>query len=560
LTSDHTTPLIIVGIDGITLDLIMPWVEAGKLPHFAQFMRKGTYGRLRSVFQPLSAPAWASFQTGVNPGKHSVYHFFELKGRGVPFPVNASSIRFKPFWKVASEHGKRVALINLLGTYPISPINGILISGMMAPSQGRICFPDSLLDEIRGAVGGYVLDVDVAPGLVGSMSPDDLAGTLFEMTRLRIKAAHYLLARERWDLFLLVFVSTDRIQHFFWKYMDPIRSDVSAEERERYGSVILDLYMLLDEFLGELCEIVGDKANIIIVSDHGFGPIYLDINLNRWLVHQGFLKPKTRVAVERSLYQRVHDLIPPRGIKWLRDRFLPVVPRLSMGDQLGIDWRGTKAYNLGDFGNIYVNLKGRDLRGIVEAGQEYERVCDSISRQLLSWKNPETGKPLVRAVHRGDEIYVGPYTDTAPDLVIEWENYAYTSYHLQKVEDPLFAKPHESMYSGSMEYCANHRLDGVAFLRGPAFRAGVMLNNARIIDIAPTCLHLMGLPISDELDGRVLLNAMHKDLRNVSSAAGGFKDNGLGQVGTDEMMVPDHNYSYDELIEIEERLRNLGYL
>lgn len=561
MNPDPTTPLIIIGIDGITLDLVVPWVEAGKLPHFAQFMHEGAYGQLRSVFQPLSPPAWASFQTGVNPGKHGVYHFIELRDGGVPFPVNASSIRFKPFWKVTSEHGKRVAVINLLGTYPVSPINGVMISGMLAPSQGRICFPDSLLDEIRGAVGGYVLDVDVAPALVGNVSPDAFAQASFEMTRLRMRAARYLITRERWDLFLLVFVSTDRIQHFFWKYMDPARSDVSAEEREKYGSVILDLYTLLDEFLGEVNEIVGDEANIIIASDHGFGPVYLDANLNKWLAHQGFLEPKTQAAsVKRSLYQRVHGLIPLQAIKWLRDRFLPLIPRLSMGEQLGIDWRKTKAYNLGDFGNIYINLKGRDLHGIVEAGQEYEQVCASIARRLLSWKNPETSKRMVCAVHRGNEIYAGPHVDVAPDLVVEWEDYAYTSYHLQKVDDPLFAKPHESMSFGNMEYCANHRLDGVVLLKGPAFEAGVMVQDAKIVDIAPTALCLMGLPVSDELDGRILLEALHEDFKSKSPVVGAVRGESSSQVGRDGVIVPGYSYSDDELTEIEERLRNLGYL
>ena len=567
MNTDCVKPLIIVGIDGITLDLIVPWVRGGNLPHFAQFMRDGAYGQLRSVFQPLSPPAWASFQTGVNPGKHGVYDFFELKdffklkGGGKPFPVNAGSIRFKPFWKIASEHGKRVAIVNLLGTYPVSPVNGVMISGMLAPSQGRICFPDSLLDEIREAVGGYVLDVDVALGLVNNVSPGDFAEALFEMTRLRIKAARYLMTREQWDLFLLVFVSTDRIQHFFWKYMDPVRSDVSVEEREKYGSVILDSYTLLDAFLGEVNEMVGDEANVIIASDHGFGPIYLDVNLNKWLAQQGFLEPKAQVAnVKRSLYQRVHGLIPPRLIKWSRDRFLPVIPRLSIGDQLGIDWRETRAYSLGDFGNIYVNLKGRNLNGIVEAGREYEQVCDSIKRQLLSWKNPETGGPLVRAVHRGNEIYTGSHADIAPDLVIEWEDYAYTSYHLRKVDDPLFAKPDESMNFGSIEYCANHRLDGVVLMKGPTVRSGVMLYDAGIVDIAPTSLYLMGLPVSTEVDGRILLEALHEDFRSKSSVVGAVKGESSSQVGRDEAMVPGHSYSDDELTEIEERLRNLGYL
>jgi predicted AlkP superfamily phosphohydrolase/phosphomutase len=426
---------------------------------------------------------------------------------------------------------------------------------MLAPSQGRISFPDSLLDEVREAVGGYVLDIDVAPGVVSDASPDDFAEALFRMTRLRMKAARYLMAREEWDLFLLVFVSSDRIQHFFWKYMDPRRADVGAEEREKYGRVILDLYALLDEFLAEVDEIVGGEANIIIVSDHGFGPLYLDVNLNKWLAHQGLLEPKTQAAdVRRSLYQRVHDLIPPRAIKWLRDRFLPLVPRPSMSDQLGVDLRGTRAYSLGDFGNIYVNLKGRNADGIVEAGREYEQVCQSVQEQLLAWKNPETDEPLVRAVHRGNEIYVGPHTDAAPDLVIEWKDYAYLSYHLQKVDDPLFAKPHESMYSGNMEYCANHRLDGVVLLKGPAFKAGAMLSDANIVDIAPTSLYLMGLPISDEIDGRILFEALHEDFRDASSV---IEAEESGQVGGDEM---GHGYSDDELAEIEQRLRNLGYM
>lgn len=549
--------VLVIGIDGATLDLIEPWVAEGRLPNFARYFSDGAYGTLQSTLHPISPSAWVSFQTGTNPGKHGVLEFFETDLTARTIPVSSQSIMARPFWEHAGDSGKKVGIINVLGTYPVRPVNGFLVAGMLSPDQGVLSHPSSLLQELRSEIGDYIVDADASQSYVKGMSVDHFINTMMQMTELRAEAAKYLVKTKQWDLFAVVFVSTDRVQHYFWKYIDPNRSDVPADERDRYGEVILNLYQYLDSFIGEIDSLVDKDTVQLIISDHGFGPVYRDVNLVRWLYEHGYLYPKRAGfgTLYHSLKLSVRRNLPAPLFKLAKSYYLKSSQRPSLYAGLPYDWSRTKVFPIGHFGKLYVNLRGREPLGIVKPGEEYERFCQELTSQLLEWKNPENGEPLICSVYRREDIYRGPFAHLAPDLSIAWSDYAYTSYHIMDHKGPLYALPWRDEDFGRFEYAANHRPEGILLAKGSGIKQGAELQGAKLIDIAPTILHIMGLGVPDQMDGTVLGDLFDPDDRFLTRQVS-FTDS-----ASDDSRCRDGDaYSAGEVEQIEEHLRSLGYL
>jgi len=217
MNSNHRSKVFIVGIDGGTLELVKPWAEQGKLPTFARMMQSGVSGKLMSTIQPISASAWSSFATGKNPGKHGILDFV----KSTPFSykvqfVNASARDGKTLWRILSENGATVGVMNVPVTFPPEQVNGFLIAGMLSPSLGsEFTFPDGLLKEINANVGKYVIDVDV-PNISSGDKRDLFLNKAMESLKIRRDAMRYLYLKYRPDFFCVAFTESDRISHNFW--------------------------------------------------------------------------------------------------------------------------------------------------------------------------------------------------------------------------------------------------------------------------------------------------------------------------------------------------------
>lgn len=551
--------VLLVGIDGATLDLIKPWVAEGELPHFASYFRNGTWGALRSTFHPISPSAWASFQTGMNPGKHGVIEFIETDLKAKTLPVSSKSIKAKPFWEYVGRSGKKIGIINVFGTYPVRPVNGFILSGMLSPDHGACSYPDGLLRELRSKIGDYIIDAGAGKSTVKGMSIDHFIDTMRRMTKLRAEAAKYLAKSREWDLFVVVFVSTDRVQHFLWKYMDRNRLDVPAGEREKYGGVILSFYRYLDSFLGEMDSLVGDDTVKLVISDHGFGPVYRDVNLARWLYDHGYAYPKRLGlgSMYRALRLLMRRHLPSPILKLARSYYFKSSRRPSLYAGLPYDWSRTKVFPVGHFGKLYVNLRGREPGGIVETGEEYEELCQKLTAQLMEWKNPVTGTPLIKGVKRREEVYWGPFESRLPDLSIEWADYAYTSYHLSDPKGSPYTVPWGEEGYGELEYSANHRPNGILMAKGKGIKKGFRIEGAEITDIAPTVLHMMGLGVPQQMDGRVLCSSFDSDDCFLTRSISLMSD--AASKGN-EWESDSEVYSTEDVKRIEEHLRSLGYL
>ena len=240
---DNNKKLVIIGIDSATFDVINPMVRDGRLPNLSMLIKKnGTSGELKSTIPPVTPPAWVSFMTGKNPGKHGVFDFFVSPSYGYVRPVwNSKYIKSKTIWKILSEQGLRVGLINMPMTHPPEKINGFIIPGMQYSFDGDADFsyPPELLQEINAVTGEY----KVIYGDLESLYTNNLDRFLAAWKDIfdkRLKAILYLIEKKDWDIFTAVFYSIDVMQHHFWKFFDKAHPQHDPELAVKYGNVIYE--------------------------------------------------------------------------------------------------------------------------------------------------------------------------------------------------------------------------------------------------------------------------------------------------------------------------------
>lgn len=560
MSGNERRRVLLIGLDGATFDLIEPWAAAGDLPTLQHLMREGVWGPLRSTLQPLTAPAWVSFMTGANQGRHGIYDFVRRAEGSYRVEItDASMIGCPTIFDLLSRQGRRVAVLNVPFTFPPWPVNGVMLSGLLISLPGsRIAYPDSLYAELLAAIGDYIVIPDYDHRATDPLA--HYADALLRSVELRTRAARYLLSKERFDLFAVVFTATDLAAHVFWAAME---GDPAADLRFR--DAIRRVYRQVDAALAELLDGLDDETTVMVMSDHGSGRFKKGVQLNAWLAEAGLLHPRpTRRVGWRSMsgsflqsalrgYRRLFSTrARARMRRWLGHRVAVVKRHLesSLTTQ-AIDWSKTRAYALGAGGNIFINLRGREPHGIVNPGAEYERVRQDIVAGLEGLCDPETGERVVARVHRREELYTGPYVDRAPDLVVEWRDYGYWGRDRVTPGTRQLFQVERTWEFSDLPLSGSHRLDGILIAYGAGIRKGARIQGARIIDLAPTILHLFGIAPPAFMDGRVLTGLL------TDQTAAALSEGAEEPIAAER---PAQAYSTAEAEAIRKRLQELGYL
>jgi predicted AlkP superfamily phosphohydrolase/phosphomutase len=553
--------VLVIGLDGVTWDLLGPWIEAGELPHLQRLMREGSWGQLRTTLPPISASSWSSFATGVNPGKHGLVDFvFPGSDSYKVTMVNATTRRTRALWNWLNDAGKSVGLLGIPTTYPPEPVDGFMISGFLAPgANSEWAYPGPLKQELIRELGEFQL----APNERYRSTPwldrflDDLASSVENRTQ----AALYLMRNKPWDLFVVVYWDTDMVQHETWRLLDPTHPRYDADAAARHRAEILDFHRNVDRDVGRLIAEAGDETLVVVMSDHGFGPVHSFFLTNNWLVDLGLLRFKRRAWTDfkRLLFRLGYTplcmfrIARALGLGKLRKqvRFQQkagLVNRLFLSFD-DVDWTRTQAFSIGSFGQVYINLAGVRPQGIVSPGAEYKRLVDQISQSALNLRDPRTGEPLVERVHRREEIFSGPYTGRTPDLIVQphgWEYMAFghADFGSNRLVEPIIG------LSG------HHRPDGIVILHGPGVKPSTQIEHASILDLTPTILHVAGVAVPQELDGHVLSQAFQEGSAGarpvVYSQANIYKDEPSAADASAEL-------SEDEMADVQEKLRGWGY-
>ena len=534
--------LVVLGLDGATFDLILPWAEQGHLPAFARLLKNGAYADLESVPNMNTAPAWTTFMTGKNPGKHGIFWFAEEgEEAGTVRFVTAADRKAVSIWRLLSDARRRVGVMNVPLTYPAEAVNGVMVAGFDAPStsSSNFSYPPDAIAELERRCGTYNVHAAIAHHAAAGRRERVVEAAL-EAEETRVCAAVSLLEQEPWDVFMYMIKATDMAAHYLWDYDAP------------FQKFLLPIYQYADSALDRFLAAAGDDCGVLVMSDHGFGWRQPAAEyLNEILIQLGYMK-KQESASQGAVWRAFHiaKRLGPQA-KGAVKRLLPGLHR-RFGYKIrfgGIDWSGTRAYSDNTRHCVWINLRGRNPNGIVDTF-DYDRVVEEIREILCDLTDPDTGERAIEAVWRPEEIYSGPHVHEAPDLQIHW-----------RYDRPVHGLAYEGRFGraasrhsakGMMTSLTGaHRPTGVLMASGPQFQTSGRLEKVHIQDIAPTILHLAETPIPDDMDGRVLLDALAEPYasRPITHAE-----------KQQEEGIEASIYTESEAAELEERLRALGYL
>jgi len=490
--------VLIIGLDGATWNIIKPLVDEGKLPTFRELMSNGVWGKLESTIPPVTGPSWVSFATGMNPGKTGVFDFLVREEKSMKLtPINSKVIQGRTFWDKLSSEGYKVGIVNFPMLYPPYNINGFMVSGVGSPEDGNITFPRELKDEIDEVTGGYEIVVDYH-----NEKYNDENLFLKDLNRVldkRVRALDYLLKQKNWDLFLVVFSCTDWLQHLMWKHLDPSSPSYNSTKSKRYRQQFAKIWRKIGKFLNSMISLVED-ANVLIISDHGFGPQKGCFYVNTWLEKEGFLVRKRRTNMDarmktRNIVRKV--LLPFLSVRLLKKTLKKFDRKVTVLEQ--ICFEKNTAFALGHtipFGAIYLNVKGREPYGFIERGRQYEDAKEEISRKLMKL-GQQLNRKLNVTIFDPKEIYQGDKLDLAPDILFTINNWECVI--VESFADHLYTdSPYSNRHTGS------HRMEGIFLAYGPDIKKGELIQGAKIYDIASTVLHMFNLSIPKEMDGQVL--------------------------------------------------------
>jgi predicted AlkP superfamily phosphohydrolase/phosphomutase len=360
---------------------------------------------------------------------------------------------------------------------------------------------------------------------------------------------------------MLHFLASDNGSHALWRFMDKTHPRYDAALGAKYGDEMLKLYQHLDRAVAEIIQFdnrqppaaSGRSPNVIVMSDHGFGPLHRTINLNILFLEKGLMRLKSKPFTQLRWWAFRHGLTPAAVYRLLSklglQNITAKVSRKARNEMVGkflsfedVDWGKTVAYSMGHVGQIYINLQGREPHGSVTPDR-YAAARQQVIDVLNTIVDPGTGKSLVDRIIPREEAAHGPYADQGADLHLILDGY-------KTIAFPLFATEGRVLTPQIRGDSGCHRLHGIFIAHGAAFVPGAGVSNPHITDLAPTILHLLNVPVPEDMDGRVLTEALVPELRARSTQVGAAATTSTAPV----------DFTEEEQAEVEDRLRALGYL
>lgn len=560
---NNTPRAIIIGLDGATFELLEPLMISGHLPNLAAIRNQASWGVLTSTNPPTTPPAWTTCTTGVNPGRHGIFDFSvsPLKNPSRPL-ISSKDVMTPRLWGFVEQSGGRSIVVNVPITYPPEKLEGCMISGMMTPGYNSpFTHPADLKDRIKAVCGNYIPNVDI-PRYDTATETDCLRffEALSESLERRFEAVRYLMDSEEWTFFMVVFVMLDRIQHLFAKYLFPGSDLFDSERARRLRPHMMNLIRRLDDLTGALIEKLTPEDTLFILSDHGFGTTEAFFNANTWLIDHGLL------SVNRGPYRRKrifhmmqhigdHPVIRktlPSGLQsWIRGNIRSkrssfTSPKSDLASV--VDWRSTRVF----FSSIpcqgfYVNVKTPDNPGGNVEPEDVRTITDFLKEKLMTLRHPVSGKPVTDEVWFREDLYQGTETHYAPHVMFRMKNYS------------ILGRQHLGA-SGwftdlSDQPVGFHRSDGILIVKGPGIHPGRI--TAEMADITPNVLYSMGIPIPQDLDGKVIPEVFTEEFRSAHPIRYAIQSDGDRQPPAEPLSAESDD---DDRAALENRLRNLGYL
>jgi predicted AlkP superfamily phosphohydrolase/phosphomutase len=533
--------VLVVGLDGATHYLLDRFMADGTMPVLGSLAQSGVQTDLCSTANPLTPPAWASLMTGRDPGGHGIYDFVRIRNAEERPSYAIASFRdlqAETVWSIASRQGRRVTVLNFPVMFPPPTLNGCIVPGFIPPRHvARLSHPRELGTELT-LIPGFdaktlLLDLDVERESLQTLERAKYA----DWIRLHIArekqwaaVARHVMTTRPAELTAVMFDGMDKIQHLCWRFLDPdfMSAEPSPWEAE-IRTLCIEYYRTVDTLIGELVAIAGPDTTVFVASDHGFGPTVEVFYVNAWLAGRGLLQ----WSGEGSIDQDGRQMTPGH---W--------------NPEVLFDWTKTTAYALTAGSNgIYVRV-ARHPGAVGVDPADYDGFCRWLADELLAFRDPSDGNPVVVAARHRSEAFPGPFSSQAPDLTLTLRDGGFISI----LESDQLVRPRP-------EVMGTHRLHGVFIANGAEVAGRGRLAEIGLTDITPMLLSALGLPIPEGLDGRLPAEVLRTDQPALAAAdpEANFCEGVTADLGGDESA--DTTYaSYEDQQIVLARLNALGYI
>ncbi len=457
--------VIVIGLDCATPQLVFD-TYAEDLPNISGMMKKGTWGPLKSTVPPITVPAWASMTTSKHAGDLGVYGF-RSRTPGADYDemniAHAGLIREKRVWDYLGDAGKKVGMLGVPQTFPVKPVNGMMVSSFLTPGTDLdFTYPAALKKEILDACGEDDYMFDFANRT--QAGPDEVLEKIYTMTNQRQKIFKQWVREKEWDFLMTVEMGVDRIHHYMWQYMDPKHK--YYEPRNPYEEKIKEYYHHIDRWIGELQDLAPEGTIFYVVSDHGAKRMEGMFVINEWLIDNGYLVLKNMPESPTSI------------------------------QKCDVDWKNTKAWAWGGFySRLFVNVEGREPQGTVPQDQ-LDECIEELRETLMQVKGPE-GQKLEHQIYRPEELYPEG-TGDAPDLMIFWGDLFW------KVAGTLgYGSHYIDQDDRGLDYGV-HDWSGIFVKYDPLKNGEGKREDIDILDVTPSILTDFGQNVPVDMRGKVI--------------------------------------------------------
>jgi len=484
--SGHRDKVVLIGLDGATFTVLDPLMRDGVMPFLRDWSAEGVRAVLSSTTHPLTPIAWTTLMTGHHPGNHGVFDFVRIAQDPQPSYVLGTSadVRVETLWEIASRHGRRVSCLNFPCTFPPPAINGFVVPGFVPWRYlSRAVHPRDLYPRLKSLPGfdakELALDWDIERKALQGLPEGEFDGWIqFHTAREAqwFEITQFLMHEEPCDLTAILFDGVDKLQHVCYHLLDPtVAAHHTSAWARRVRDLCLDYFRQLDQFIGRIVGAAGPAARVFLASDHGFCAAGDQIfYANVWLEQQGYFGWKEGTAIDHEGRLTLDAHAGPEAL---------------------IDWSRTVAFALTASSNAIWIRHSRNGRGGVSV-EEYPRVRQGLIDGLTTLTDPATGERVIERAMTREEAFPGAAMDEAPDLTLVLRDHSF----LSVLRADAVLKRRRIPYG-------THHPDGIFMAAGPGIRRSTELAPFSIVDITPTLLHALELPLPSHLDGAVMVAA-----------------------------------------------------
>lgn len=505
--------VIVIGLDAAEATLLNQWASEGYLKNLAHLMSGGCVCRLKNSLETLPGAIWPEITSGRSCGKVPLYfHPRQLRtGEARIRPILAEEVDPEDYyWTLASRAGRRVAVVDQPQTVPAPNLNGIQLFewGLHDRNFRTASDPPELLEELCGRYGDHPV---ARCDLYGRRQRgyEQLLESLLEGVERKNALLLDVLSRDHWDLFAAVYGETHCVGHQFWHFLDSRHRWHDPHAPAHLRNAILSVYRRVDEGLGRLVEAAGSGAFVLVVASHGMGPytggpqllpevlVRLGMGSGRRSGGSSWLRRlQTKVShsprIVQPLLRRLADTSLVK--RWQTGAGCLLDP-LESPSTLAASLRNNRC------GAIRLNLRGREPFGQVDPGSEAEELISALRQELLALRHPANGALIVKRVVTAAEAFGSGYHPDVPDLMVVFRT---DLGPLEACHSPRVGLVKVPLFHPNIPRSGDHTVESRLWIMGPGFPSGTRLPDANVLDIAPTVLRLLDLPLPDLLDGAPL--------------------------------------------------------